>query len=48
MKNASGFSLIEIIVSLTLLGLVGTLVGTKIFDIKTEGEIEVAKTQRPA
>ena len=45
MKNAAGFSLIEILVALTLLALTGSFVANKIFDIKVEGEIEVAKTQ---
>jgi general secretion pathway protein G len=41
----AGFSLIEILIALTLLGLVGTFVTGKIFALKTEGEIKATHVQ---
>ncbi len=46
LKNSNaGFSLIEILIALTLLGLVGTFVTGRIFALKTEGEIKATKVQ---
>ncbi|MCK5074364.1 MAG: type II secretion system major pseudopilin GspG [Bacteriovoracaceae bacterium] len=45
MKNQQGFSLIEILIALTLLALIGTFVGSKIFDSLRDGKINVARTQ---
>jgi len=42
---SAGFSLIEILIALTLLGLVGTFVTGKIFALKTEGEIKATYVQ---
>lgn len=43
--NAAGFSLIEILVALTLLGLVGAFVAGRIFDNLHEGQVRSAKIQ---
>lgn len=43
-KNA-GFSLIEILIALTLLGLAGTFVAGKVFDMLYEGNVKAAKIQ---
>lgn len=44
-KGQSGFSLIEILVALTLLGLAGTFVAGKIFDQLHEGRVKSAYIQ---
>lgn len=44
-NNARGFSLVEILVALTLLGLAGSFVALKIFDSLYEGQVNAAKTQ---
>ncbi|MCO4792339.1 MAG: type II secretion system major pseudopilin GspG [Bacteriovoracaceae bacterium] len=44
-KSQSGFSLIEILVALTLLGLAGTFVAGKIFDQLHEGRVKSARIQ---
>ena len=43
--NQAGFSLVEILVSLTLLALAGTFVATKVFDSLQEGYIRGTKIQ---
>ena len=43
--SAKGFSLLEILIALSLLALVGTFVGGKIFESLHEGKVSVAKTQ---
>ena len=43
--NASGFSLIEILVALTLLGIAGAFVAGRIFDQLHEGQVRSAKIQ---
>jgi len=43
--SARGFSLIEILIALSLLALVGTFVGGKMFEQLHEGKVGVAKTQ---
>lgn len=45
LRSESGFSLLEILIALTLLGLVATFVTSKIFEIQTEGQREAAKIQ---
>ena len=45
LKNQKGFSLIEILIALTLLGLVGTFVGGKFFDMQYEGQVSAARIQ---
>ena len=44
-KNQVGFSLIEILVALTLLGIAGTFVVGKIFDQLDEGKIQATEIQ---
>lgn len=44
-NSESGFSLIEILVALTLLGIAGTFVAGKIFEKLEEGQIQAAKIQ---
>ena len=44
-KNARGFSLIEILIALTLLVMAGTFVAGKIFDQLNEGRVTSAKIQ---
>ncbi|MBK26900.1 MAG: type II secretion system protein GspG [Halobacteriovorax sp.] len=44
-KGQAGFSLVEILVALTLLGLVGTFVVGKIFDTFEEGRVKTANIQ---
>ncbi len=41
----TGFSLVEILIALTLLGIAGTFVATKIFEQLTEGQIQSTKIQ---
>jgi general secretion pathway protein G len=43
--STRGFSLIEILIALSLLALVGTFVGGKMFEQLHEGKVGVAKTQ---
>lgn len=45
LNNEQGFSLIEILVALTLLGIAGTFVAGKIFEKLEEGQIQAAKIQ---
>ena len=45
LNHESGFSLIEILVALTLLGIAGTFVAGKIFEKLEEGQIQAAKIQ---
>ena len=45
LKNNQGFSLVEILVALTLLGLVGTFVAGKIFEQLHEGNVKATKIQ---
>jgi general secretion pathway protein G len=44
-KKQAGFSIIEILVALTLLGIVGTFVAGKIFDQLKEGQISATTIQ---
>lgn len=44
-RQSHGFSLIEILVALTLLGLIGSFVVGKIFDQLHEGQVKAAKIQ---
>lgn len=46
--SEAGFSLIEILVALTLLGIAGTFVAGKIFEKLEEGQIQAAKIQMNA
>lgn len=46
--SEAGFSLIEILVALTLLGIAGTFVAGKIFEKLEEGQIQAAKIQMEA
>ncbi|MBC97680.1 MAG: type II secretion system protein GspG [Halobacteriovoraceae bacterium] len=45
LQNEKGFSLIEILVALTLLGIAGTFVASKIFDQLEEGKKQAAEIQ---
>lgn len=45
LRSSRGFSLIEILIALTLLGLAGTFVATKIFQQLHEGRVSAAKIQ---
>lgn len=45
LKQQKGFSLIEILVALTLLGLIGSFVVGQIFDQLHEGQVKAAKIQ---
>lgn len=45
LKASKGFSLIEILVALTLLGIAGTFVAGRIFESLNEGKINSAKIQ---
>lgn len=47
-SSESGFSLIEILVALTLLGIAGTFVAGKIFEKLEEGQIQAASIQMSA
>lgn len=44
-KSQAGMSLIEILISLTLLALAGTFVGGKVFDNLQQGKVSSAKIQ---
>lgn len=44
-QSQGGMSLIEILIALTLLGLAGTFVATKVIDRLNEGQIQTAKIQ---
>lgn len=44
-KNTKGFSLIEILIALTLLGIAGTFVAGRIFESLHEGQVQSAKIQ---
>jgi len=44
-SNARGFSLVEILIALTILALVGTFVGAKVFDMLREGETKATQIQ---
>lgn len=48
LSNQSGFSLIEILVALTLLGIAGTFVAGKIFEKLEEGQMRAASIQMNA
>lgn len=48
MRAEAGFSLIEILVALTLLGIAGTFVAGKIFEKLEEGQIQAASIQMDA
>ncbi len=45
LRQSGGFSLIEILIALTLLGIAGTFVAGKIFDQLTEGQRKSANIQ---
>lgn len=45
MKNSQGFSLIEILIGITLIGLITTVVGTKIFSMFEKGKRKAAVVQ---
>lgn len=45
LRSSRGFSLIEILIALTLLGLAGTFVASKIFQQLHEGRVSAAKIQ---
>lgn len=45
LRNARGFSLIEILIALTLLGIAGTFVASQIFQQLQEGRVSAAKIQ---
>lgn len=47
-SNARGFSLIEILIALTLLGIAGTFVAGRIFDQLHEGQVQSTKIQMNA
>jgi general secretion pathway protein G len=47
-QSQSGFSLVEILVALTLLGIAGTFVAGKIFDSLLDGQIQATKIQMNA
>lgn len=44
-RNSAGFSLIEILIALTLLGLAATFVAGRIFESLYEGQVKSAKIQ---
>lgn len=46
--NSRGFSLIEILIALTLLGIAGTFVAGRIFDQLHEGQVQSTKIQMNA
>lgn len=48
LRDQKGFSLIEILVALTLLGIAGTFVAGKIFEQLEEGQIQATKIQMEA
>jgi len=45
LRNSRGFSLVEILIALTLLGLAGTFVASKMFQQFHEGRVSAAKIQ---
>ena len=45
LRNTRGFSLVEILIALTLLGLAGTFVASKMFQQFHEGRVSAAKIQ---
>ncbi len=45
LRQSAGFSLIEILIALTLLGIAGTFVAGQIFSQLTEGQIKAANIQ---
>lgn len=45
LRSQRGFSLVEILVALTLLGIAGTFVAGKIFEQLHEGKVQAAKIQ---
>jgi general secretion pathway protein G len=45
MKNRKGFTLIEILVAITLVAILGSVVGLKLVDIPQRGRVSAAKTQ---
>ena len=45
LQNQKGFSLIEILIALTLLALAGTFVGGQVFDNLQEGKVQTCKIQ---
>jgi general secretion pathway protein G len=47
-NSQSGFSLVEILVALTLLGIAGTFVAGKIFDSLLDGQIQATRIQMNA
>lgn len=47
-NNKSGFSLLEILIGLTLLALIGGVVATNVFDRLYEGQVKTAKIQMQA
>ena len=47
-QSQSGFSLVEILVALTLLGIAGTFVAGKIFDSLLDGQVQATKIQMNA
>ncbi|MFZ8932995.1 MAG: type II secretion system major pseudopilin GspG [Bacteriovoracaceae bacterium] len=47
-QSQAGFSLLEILIALTLMGIAGTFVAGKIFDQLHEGRVKAAKIQMDA
>ncbi len=45
LKSQNGMSLVEILISLTLMALAGTFVGGKVYDQLQEGKVQSAKIQ---
>ena len=45
LKSQKGFSLIEILIALTLIGIAGTFVAGKIFEQLEEGQVQAARIQ---
>ena len=44
-KNSYGFSLVEILIALTLMGIAGTFVAGKVYENLQEGQVKSAKIQ---
>ncbi len=44
-KSQAGFSILEILIGLTLIGFAGTFVATKVYDRLQEGKVQTAKIQ---